>query len=341
MSRAAPRAAGPASRRQALGPARAGLLPVALLALLLVAPTPAAAREASPSEFSNGQPTTFGAAALPAYLQPDNASPLRLEVPIVIHPAELATPAFRYLVGFDVHGDGARVTDLALTANGKPVVLERTEDDPQQPRLVLPGDSLPRDGEVRLLLAGTVKATADGQVHVGALAMAFDAAWGTLRTHDGSPAQAYGFTLLMSTGHATHGLAPRFVGQGNTPTVLLPLLALLAVAARGLHTAYRRLWPAPAKPRPARLSAPPTPAPVPRIALPAPTRPPQRIAPLPYARLPPAAPPAVPAPLPVQRGPRPTAVRRRKVRLDGIVVAAAETPVPAPRRKMGRRAVRR
>lgn len=297
-------------------------MPFLLVALALLAPAATAAT--TPAEFRNAHPTTFGSVDVPPYLDIAAGEALDLAIPITFDAGVLRVPAARYLVGFDVHGDAARVSDVTLTRDGKPVEVERVDDDPRQPRLVIPGDALPREGDVELVLTGTVTTSADGQVHLGVIAIAFDASWGTLRARDASAAEAYGFTLLMSTGHAASGLEPRFTGQGNSLLALVPLLAVLAVAGWGLRAAALRLDPPRA---PAPQPAPqPSPRPVARPATPFVAEPIRAPAPLPFPQT------VVTRPAqqrqPMARGPRPTAVKRRKTPAP---LAVTEAPVKARR----------
>lgn len=202
----------------------------------------------APYDFRNSDPSAFASASMPVYLDAPAGEPVDLEVPISLHPEELQSPAARYLVGFNLHDDVVRLTDVAVTRDGKLVAFERDErSSTLQPRLIIPGDALPRSEPVELLLTGTATASEDGRIHVGALAIAFDAGWGTLRTSDGGAAQAYAFTLLMSDGHATTGLAPRFHGEGNSAVALVPLLGMVSVTAFGLRAAWRRLHAPPTK----------------------------------------------------------------------------------------------
>lgn len=309
-----------------------------LLALLALLALPAA-QAADPVEFRNAQPTTFGAVTMEPYMPAPAGEQVQLRVPITLHPGVLREPAARYIVGLDAQGEQASVAIDSLTVNGKPVLPERIDSDTRQPRIVLPGDALPREGDVELLLTGHATVSADGQVHVGALAMAFDASWGTLRARDSSSAQAYGFTLLMATGHTTSGMEPRFAGQGNSVLALAPLAALVAVAWVGLRAASQRLAPQPTP-------APTPPAIRPAVRAPATTFTPAPARPAPFVPGParptqvefsthvespmhvefPSRPPAQRVPLP--RGPRPVAVRRRKVPKPEPL-AEAESPVLA------------
>lgn len=243
---------------------------VVLLGLLA---TPAAAHHepdpSAPWDFRNADPSSFGSAELPAYLEA-NEGGTQLAVPITLHPERLARPAFRYLVGFNLHNDAVRLTDLSLTLDGQPVPVERDETGRDlQPLYLVAGADLPRQGPVELLLTGTATASTDGRMHVGVLALAFDAGWGTVPTQDGDAGQAYAFTLLMSQGHAGTGLAPRFTGQGNSPLALAPLALLAAPTALGLRSAWRTLHPPAPRPATAAVVAPgpvPSPAPAPASA---------------------------------------------------------------------------
>lgn len=226
-----------------------GLWTVALA--LLVCATPGAAHHAAdptaPYDFRNRNASAFGSIAMPVYVDAPAGEAVDLAVPITIHPDELRAPAARYSIGFNLHNDVVRLDDVELTHKGKPVAFERDDrSSALQPRLVVPGDALPRDGPVDLVLTATATASQDGRLHVGALAIAFDAAWGTLQTDDGSKAQAYSFTLLMAQGHASSGLAPRFHGEGNSAVALVPLAAMLGLTAMGLRSAWRRVHPPPA-----------------------------------------------------------------------------------------------
>lgn len=218
-----------------------------VLASVVVLAMPVAANHEvdpdAPYDFRNSDVSPFGSVGMPVYLDAPAGEPLALEVPVTLHPEALADPAARYLVGFNLHNaDIVQLADVAVTFKGKPVDVERDErSSAAQPRLIIPGDALPRTGTVDLLLTGTATASADGRIHVGALAIAFDAAWGTLRTTDGEAAQAYAFTLLMSEGHASSGLAPRFHGDGNSAVVFVPLVAMLGLTSLGLRAAWRRL----------------------------------------------------------------------------------------------------
>ena len=253
---------------------------VALLTLLTLLALPAAAAP-EPSEFRNAEPSAFGAVGIAAYTDAPAGQPVAFQVPLRLHPEALTQPAARYLVGFDLHDTAVDLDAVQLSRDGAQLPIERDErSDPLQPRLIVPGDAFPRDQPVDLVLSGQATASEDGQVHVGVLAIAFNAGWGTLRTTDGGEAVAYGFTLLMSEGHATSGLAPRLHGQGNDALALAPLAVLAAVTYLGLRAAYHRLHPpppksvqfprlppaptlrpiptAPAGPRPPRLAPPPS-----------------------------------------------------------------------------------
>ena len=240
--------------------------PRAVVGALLLLALPASAAGPEPSEFRNAEPSAFGQVGLPAYTDAPAGQPVPFQVPVRLNPQALTQPAARYLVGFDLHDTAASLDDVQLTRDGTPLAIERDErSDPLQPRLIVPGDALPRDKAVDLVLSGVATASEDGQVHVGVLAIAFDAGWGTLRTSDGAQAVAYGFTLLMSEGHASSGLAPRLHGQGNDWLALAPLAALAAVAYLGLRAAVHRLHPPPPEPvRMRRLPPAPATRPAPR-----------------------------------------------------------------------------
>lgn len=247
--------------------------PLALVVPLLLASALAPAASAhhppdpsAPWDFRNAQPTAFGQAELPPYLDLPAGEPVEVAVPLTLHPDRLTRPAFRYLVGLNLHDDAVQVESLTLTRDGKAVPVERDERDRAlQPRFIVAGADLPREGPVELVLTATLAAAQDGRLHVGALAIAFDAGWGTLRTDDGAPAQVYAFTLAMSDGHAAQGLAPRFTGQGNSPWALAPLALLALPSAAGLRAAWRTLHPPAPKPvaRGEAAAAPPTPVAVP------------------------------------------------------------------------------
>ncbi len=275
-------------------------LRAALAALALILALPAATAQ-QPAELRNADPTAFGSVGLPVYTDAPDGDSVSLSVPLTVHPEALRAPAARYLFGFDLHDDAVRLSGVRLTMDGEDVPLEQDErGDPLQPRMVVAGDALPRDEPVDLVLSARASPSADGQVYVGVLAMAFDSNWGTLGTHDGGQALAYGFTFVMATGHAAHGLEPDFRGQGNSMLALAPLAALALLTLLGMRSAWRRLHPPAAKAPP-----PPPPAPAP-----------------PSSVSPPAMPPA-PA-LAAKPPPRPTAYP--------VVVGQPLRPAPSPSR---------
>lgn len=323
-----------------------------MIAVLVAAPA-AAHHEADPSapyDFRNSEPSAFGSMAMPVYLDAPADEAVALSVPITLHPEALADPAFRYLVGFNLHDDATQLSDVALTMGGKPVAFERdVRHSELQPRLILRGDDLPRDGPVKLLLTGTALASSNGQIHVGALAMAFDAGWGTLATKDGGAAQVYTFTVLMSEGHAGTGLAPGFRGQGNSALALAPVGVLFGLTFLGVRAGLRRprtqpsaAASAPVTPNPvpaavvptavATPSAPPTPAPMPFVPVTRPTpAAPAMAAFRPLART---AFPSPASPHPVQARPamRPARPAARPVQATPLLAMASSRVVARPQR---------
>lgn len=213
---------------------------VAVVAALLLAAGPVQAAEQppqAPAEFRNGETNGFGSVAMPPYLDAgDGAVPV--EARFVLHDLGTLHGAAMVLFAFNLKGDGAQVSLESLKAvGGQPIAIQRstTVDGGRQPQVhVAPGDLLAaaRDGRVDLVLRGQVEAESNGQVHVGAMAIAFDAAWRVLSTSDG-PAQVYGFTMAMASGLPA-GAMP-FQGKGNAwlvlPFVLLAAVVLLAGGA--------------------------------------------------------------------------------------------------------------
>lgn len=301
---------------------------------LLVGANPVGANHAAdpeaPYDFRNSQASAFASITMPVYLDASADEPLALDVPVTLHPEALPTPAARYLVGFNLHNEVVHLDGVEVTYKGKPVAFERdVRSSALQPRLIIAGDDLPRTGPVDLRLTGTATPTEDGRIHVGALAIAFDSAWGTLHTRDGAAAQAYSFTLLMAQGHPGAGLAPRFHGEGNSVLALAPLVALLGLTVLGLRAAWRRVHPPAQQPTPT-----PTPAPAPARAsahaaqAPRPTAPLMRVAPAARGR--------APDVTPFSPGPTSSGVPAfRPLLADPLATrhAPAPTPVAVVRRK--------
>jgi hypothetical protein len=209
-------------------------LPIALLAAAALAALPAAHAaqqpEDVPSDFRNGQENLLGRLELPPYLE-IGREPRTVQVNLTL--ADLATVdrAATLMVAFNLKSRDVSLSGERLMAGDReliPVKEETVRDGLQRQRFFDPSDVLAsqQDGRVELTLVGTVAAKANGQFHVGALVIAFDEAWGTLRTEDGASAELYGFTLFSATGLPASALTP-FHGQGNSPLGI----ALLALAA--------------------------------------------------------------------------------------------------------------
>jgi hypothetical protein len=235
----------------------AGLAAVALL----VSPAAQAAPQPSgvPGDFRNGQDNAFGAVAMVPYLQADGGEPVTVEARVWLRDLDTVRRANDLLFAFNLKGDAAAVTFDSLTTAGGTVLVPTqtaTVDRGRQPQAhFAPADLLAVAGDgsqpLELVLRGHVEPEANGQVHVGAMVIAFDDGWVTLATSDG-PAQLYGFTLLMASGIA--GGAMPFQGQGNTAWVL-PIAALTVIVALAGASAVSALRRAPAPtplPPPAR-----------------------------------------------------------------------------------------
>jgi hypothetical protein len=245
---------------------RARFVAMALVAALALAiPAQAAEQPAeAPGDFQNGQSNGFGTVTMLPYLRV-GGSAVPIEARFTLTDLDAVAAAHDILFAFNLKSEAATITlESVQVAGGK--VLKATStttvDHGRQPQAhIAPADLMAEaaDGQVDVVLRGRVQAEANGQSHVGAMAIAFDEVWDTLPTVDGK-AQLYGFTMLMATGIG--GAAMPFQGQGNT-WVVLPIAAFAFLTAMLGVVAIRGLVGAPPMaallppPLPARAAGPP------------------------------------------------------------------------------------
>jgi hypothetical protein len=206
--------------------------PIAL-ACLLAATLPAAAQAQAPAYFQNGQQDSFGRVSMDPYTTVGKAG-AAIEARFAITDLDALSHAANVMVAFSLHAKEADITlDGVFGPDGKAIPPLRSgpaDKGLQQQMFVAPAAlaALAHDGEVDFVLRGHAVPMANGQVHLGAMVIAFDAAWGTVQGTDG-PAQLYGFTLLMA-----QGLPGALHGQGNSWLVLPIAAVAVAAAAAGL-----------------------------------------------------------------------------------------------------------
>ncbi|MHB1260940.1 MAG: hypothetical protein ACYC2H_04410 [Thermoplasmatota archaeon] len=218
--------------------ARLGRGALLLMGILAALPAAQAAEQPveAPGDFRNGQSNSFGSIALTPYLSAGEGS-VPVEARIVLHDLAALRDATNVLFAFNLKGDSAKVVLESLrTVSGQALVPTSTVvvDGGRQPQAHLaPADLLAvaNGGRIDLILAGRIEAKANGQSHLGAMAMAFDEAWDVVPSADG-PAQVYGFTMVMATGIG--GGAMPFQGQGNTWLVFPVALLAFVVAVAGV-----------------------------------------------------------------------------------------------------------
>jgi hypothetical protein len=239
--------------------ARLAFAATTLALLALASPAQAAEQPTeAPADFHNGQSNGFGSVTMVPYLRVAGSS-VPLTASFTITDLDAVSAAHDVLFAFNLKSDSAKVTlDSLQTASGTTLqpVSTTVVDGGRQPQVhVAPAALLAaaQDGRIDVVLRGRIQATANGQSHVGAMAIAFDDAWGKMPTTDG-PAQLYGFTMLMATGVGGGGMP--FQGQGNT-WVVLPVALVAFVTAIAGTMAVRALAGAP--PAPANLPPPPAP----------------------------------------------------------------------------------
>jgi hypothetical protein len=303
-----------------------------VLALLAVAPMALAAEQPTsiPGDFANGQSNGFGNIALEPYLRVGKGA-----TPIVAHIALRDLSALQHaatvLVAFNLKGhDTGLVYDGLATADGhafKPTSTGTVDHGLQLQQYFAPADLLAtaKGGTIDLVLKGHATPTTNGQWHIGALVLAFDATWGKVSGADGNSAELYGFTMLMATGLPSAGLAP-FHGMGNSwlAVLLMALCAALilfgASVVAGLVRAGRV-----ALPQPSPLYEIPSPraaaVPVAHATVQARGLPPPRPAPTP---------PAQPAPLMVFGSEASPAIPSRPVAIQGPRLPPGFVPQPWP-----------
>lgn len=220
------------------------------LAILAFAPLAQAAEQpaGTPGDFRNGQSNSFGAVSLTPYLDAGPRS-VPVEARIVLHDLAALRDAANVLLAFNLKGDSASVVlDAVRSADGQALAPTSmlAADGGRQPQAHFdPDDLLPLavGGRVEVVLSGRVEAKANGQSHLGAMAIAFDEAWGILPSGDGS-AQVYGFTMVMAAG--VGGGAMPFQGQGNTGLVLPVAAVAFALAVAGAMALRSAAVPVPA-----------------------------------------------------------------------------------------------
>lgn len=214
-------------------------LALLLLAVPLVLPVAGAQADqqpAAPGDFANGQVNGLGRIAMEPYVEA-NGAPVLLAARITLLDRATLERASSLLVAINLEAKDVEVGGQRLAAGDRVFTPTRTdvaEGGKQFQSFYDPAEILASSagGQVDLVLTATATAKANGQWHVGALVIAFDAGWGTLRSSDGGAAVLYGFSLVMEDGLAGSALAP-FHGQGNAGILLLPAVVALAGAAGG------------------------------------------------------------------------------------------------------------